>query len=169
MNKKVHLIISGRVQGVFFRASASRVARGLKINGFVRNLAGGNVELVGEGEEEALKRLADWCRKGPPGAQVTGVELDWQEPTGEVSGFNVRYLLKLIPSRCDCPGFSKKSGATVYSTHDAQFLGICKQERSQSDAAGLKPSIQSITVEQELEAFVRQWDKQHPSIDIGLT
>ena len=59
MNKQVHLRISGRVQGVFFRASATHIARGLEIGGFVRNLTDGSVELIGEGEEEALNRLID--------------------------------------------------------------------------------------------------------------
>lgn len=88
MKKQVHLLILGRVQGVFFRASASHAARNLRINGFVRNLSDGSVELVGEGEEEALKRLIDWCRKGPPGAYVNRVETEWKEPTDEFNGFN---------------------------------------------------------------------------------
>jgi acylphosphatase len=66
------------------------MARGLKINGFVRNMPDGNVELVGEGEEEGLNRLIDWCRKGPPGAHVINVETKWEEPTGEFTGFNTR-------------------------------------------------------------------------------
>ena len=90
MNKQAHLLIAGRVQGVFFRASVSSIARGLQINGFVRNLADGSVELVGEGEEEALNRLIDWCRKGPPGAYVDQVETQWGEPTNKFSSFNTR-------------------------------------------------------------------------------
>lgn len=88
--KRVRLIILGKVQGVFFRASTSRVARSLGIRGFVRNLPDGSVELVGEGEEGALERLIDWCRKGPPGAQVTQVKIRWEESVNEFNGFGVR-------------------------------------------------------------------------------
>ena len=86
----LHATVHGQVQGVFFRASASHVARNLRINGFARNLFDGGVELVGEGEEEALKRLIDWCQKGPPGAYVNRVETEWEESTGEFNGFNAR-------------------------------------------------------------------------------
>jgi acylphosphatase len=90
MNKNVHLIITGRVQGVFFRASASRMARGLKINGFARNLPDGSVELVGEGEEAALERFIEWCRKGPTGSRVDHTEVTWNDSSGEFNGFNTQ-------------------------------------------------------------------------------
>ena len=90
MSKQIHLMISGRVQGVFFRASAVHIARGFKVTGFVRNLANGNVELLGEGDEEALKRLLDWCKKGPPGARVENVDIKWGESTHQYTGFDTR-------------------------------------------------------------------------------
>jgi acylphosphatase len=89
--KRVHLIVVGQVQGVFFRASASQVARSLQLSGFVRNLSNGNVEIAGEGEEEALKRLIDWCRKGPPGAYVERLNVAWKEASNQFTGFEVRY------------------------------------------------------------------------------
>ena len=90
VKKQVHLIISGMVQGVFFRASASGIARSLKLNGFIRNLSNGNVEVCVEGEEEALKKMLEWCRKGPPGARVEHVEIQRSESADRFEGFQVR-------------------------------------------------------------------------------
>lgn len=90
MKRRVHLFVSGRVQGVFFRAHTRDLARRLGLRGFVRNLPDGRVEIVAEGEEEALRKLAAFAHQGPPLAQVTGVEESWEEPTGEFSGFSVR-------------------------------------------------------------------------------
>ncbi len=84
-------MISGRVQGVFFRANAQEVAQRLGLAGYVRNLPDGRVEVVAEGEEEALRRLIEWCHQGPPLARVERVEVRWQNPTGEFSGFHIRY------------------------------------------------------------------------------
>lgn len=86
----MHLIISGVVQGVFFRASASSAARALNLVGWVRNLSGGTVELLAEGEEASLKKLIQWCREGPPGARVDEVQVTWAEATGEFKVFGVR-------------------------------------------------------------------------------
>ena len=90
MKKQVHLIISGVVQGVFFRASVSQVARLLKLTGFVRNLSNGNVEVVAAGEEGLINRMIDWCRKGPPGAQVEHVEVNWKEAAQVFEHFQIR-------------------------------------------------------------------------------
>jgi len=90
VRKQVHLIISGVVQGVLFRASASSVARSLKLSGFVRNISNGSVEVVATGDEELLNRLIDWCRKGPSGALVEHVEIEWSEPAQEFSHFQIR-------------------------------------------------------------------------------
>lgn len=86
----MRVIISGRVQGVFFRASAREEAERRGLAGWVRNLRDGRVEAVFEGEDKAVDEMVDWCRKGPPSAAVTGVELFVEKPTGEV-GFIVRY------------------------------------------------------------------------------
>lgn len=91
MTRRVHMLISGRVQGVFFRANAQEVAQRLGLAGYVRNLPDGRVEVVAEGEEEALRRLIEWCHQGPPLARVERVEVRWQNPTGEFSGFHIRY------------------------------------------------------------------------------
>ena len=88
---RVRILISGRVQGVFYRASAAEEAGRLGLVGWVRNLAGGRVEAVAEGERETLRLFIDWCRKGPPMARVSGVEEDWSEATGEYGDFSLRY------------------------------------------------------------------------------
>ncbi|MEN3010505.1 MAG: acylphosphatase [Candidatus Bipolaricaulaceae bacterium] len=88
--KRVHLFVSGRVQGVFFRAHTRDLAQRLGLTGFVRNLPDGRVEVVAEGPEEKLQELIAFCHQGPPLAHVTGVELRWEEPTGEFRGFSVR-------------------------------------------------------------------------------
>lgn len=91
MKRRVHLLISGRVQGVFYRAHTRDEARRLGLTGWVRNLSDGRVEAVAEGEEEKLKRLIDWCHKGPPGAVVRGVEARWEGYRGEFADFKIRY------------------------------------------------------------------------------
>ena len=90
MKKQVQLVISGIVQGVFFRASALAVARSLKLSGFVRNLSNGRVEVIAEGEEQALARMIEWCRKGPPGARIEEVEVTWAEATGQFQHFTIQ-------------------------------------------------------------------------------
>ena len=87
--ERMHLLISGRVQGVFFRATAEHVARELGITGWARNLPDGRVEAIAEGDPEALDRFADWCREGPPAARVEGVEIRRSEATGEFQAFEV--------------------------------------------------------------------------------
>lgn len=91
MQRRVHILVSGLVQGVFFRANTQSVAQQLGIRGYVRNLPDGRVEVVAEGDEEALKKLIDWCHHGPPLARVERVEVRWENPTGEFSGFHIRY------------------------------------------------------------------------------
>ena len=81
--------MSGRVQGVFFRARAFSKAVGLRVTGWVRNLSDGRVEAVFEGEEEAVNILLDFCRHGPSGAVVTGVDLKWEKVTDEYADFKV--------------------------------------------------------------------------------
>ncbi len=86
----LHLRISGRVQGVFYRASTQREARSLGLQGWVRNLPDGRVELVAEGPRPALEALVHWCGDGPSAAEVTGLEEAWGEATGTFSAFTIR-------------------------------------------------------------------------------
>jgi acylphosphatase len=86
---RLHLIIEGRVQGVWFRDSTRRKAASLGVYGWVKNRADGKVEAVAEGDPGAVKRLAEWCWEGPPGARVTGV-LEQEEPwAGEFDSFEI--------------------------------------------------------------------------------
>lgn len=90
MEKRVVLIVTGRVQGVFFRASTRDEGWRLGLTGWVRNLPDGSVEVTAEGPEPSLLQLASWCRIGPPGAKVARVEITWSAPSGEFEGFTVR-------------------------------------------------------------------------------
>lgn len=87
---RVHVLISGLVQGVYFRDSTRRRARELGVTGWVRNLPDGRVEALFEGERDDLERLVGWAHGGPPGALVERVETDWREYSGEFATFEVR-------------------------------------------------------------------------------
>ena len=73
MSDCLHIIVKGRVQGVYFRAYTQKQAVKLGVNGFVRNLANGDVEIVASGEQAALQQLVGWCHKGPMLAKVSAV------------------------------------------------------------------------------------------------
>ena len=90
--KRAHVIISGRVQGVFYRAFTEEVAASLSLKGWVRNMPDGRVEAVFEGGEAAIKNAISACREGPPAANVTDMDIDWDEPAGEQGLFMVRFF-----------------------------------------------------------------------------
>lgn len=77
-----HLVVHGTVQGVFYRTSAEQEARRLRVAGWVRNRSDGTVELVAEGDDEAVDALVRWAHQGPPHATVTGVDVVEREPEG---------------------------------------------------------------------------------------
>ncbi|MDI3279917.1 MAG: acylphosphatase [Bacillota bacterium] len=79
---RAHLLISGMVQGVGFRAHAQRQAELLGVRGWVRNLADGRVEAAAEGTQEAVEAFIAWCRRGPAMARVDGVKVEWELPQG---------------------------------------------------------------------------------------
>jgi acylphosphatase len=85
-----HAIIRGRVQGVSFRSYTALKAAELAVNGWVRNLPDGTVELTAKGERGQLDQLAEFLHQGPAGAYVESVEIKWQEPTGEFEDFSIR-------------------------------------------------------------------------------
>lgn len=89
MNHCRHFLVSGQVQGVFFRASTEAAARGLGLTGWVRNLRDGRVELVACGETASLEELERWLWQGPPRARVTRVEAG-EAPAQSFDGFFVR-------------------------------------------------------------------------------
>ena len=75
--------VRGRVQGVFFRVETYDRARSLGLGGWVRNAPDGTVEAAFEGDSERVQSMVGWCRRGPPGASVEGVDVEWEEPQGE--------------------------------------------------------------------------------------
>ena len=86
--RRVRVYISGQVQGVFFRTSCADLAEELGLSGWIRNVAGGDVEAVFEGPESDVARLLTWCREGPQLARVDRVASVEEAPTGE-SGFRI--------------------------------------------------------------------------------
>jgi acylphosphatase len=88
---RVHLIISGKVQGVYFRYNTQIIASQHNVTGWVRNLAGGQVEVVLEGDEINIGHVIRWCKTGPPGAEVENVDIQSERYIGEFKGFNVNY------------------------------------------------------------------------------
>jgi acylphosphatase len=86
---RAHAVVHGRVQGVFFRAEARDRARSLGLAGWIRNRHDGAVEAVFEGELERVESMVRWCERGPSGAAVESVDVEWEEPQGE-RGFEVR-------------------------------------------------------------------------------
>lgn len=89
--KRYHLIIHGRVHGVFFRAFVKKVATMLGITGFTRNKSDGTVEVVAEGTSEKLNELFEHCKKGPVAARVDTIDKKEEKSAGEFKGFEVRY------------------------------------------------------------------------------
>ena len=91
MRSRFHGFVSGSVHGVAYRYFAQKWARELSLSGWVRNLADGRVEVLAEGEKEALESFAERLREGPRMARVEDLELRWEEPTGESGGFRIEF------------------------------------------------------------------------------
>lgn len=90
VEKRLHLLISGRVQGVLFRQYARAKALELGLTGFAKNLIDGKVEIVVEGPKEKVEVFVEWVQKGPTLARVDNVETAEEEYTGEFEGFVAR-------------------------------------------------------------------------------
>ncbi len=88
--KRFHIFVSGKVQGVFFRANATKVANKLGVKGWIRNLDDGRVEVVAEGRKEKLDKLIKWLKKGPFLAKVYDLVIEEGKPTGEFEEFERR-------------------------------------------------------------------------------
>jgi len=88
--RRVKAIVSGRVQGVSFRAATAHEARGLRLTGWVRNMPDGAVELEAQGDPGAIVALLAWCAHGPPAARVTGVSIDERDVIAGDRGFELR-------------------------------------------------------------------------------
>ncbi|MDD2670769.1 MAG: acylphosphatase [Syntrophales bacterium] len=89
--KRVKITISGRVQGVSFRAWTKRTAESMELTGWVRNLHNGDVEAVFEGPEDKVREMVEWCRKGPRLADVTGIQISEEAWRGEFRNFSIRF------------------------------------------------------------------------------
>lgn len=87
---RVQLKIHGRVQGVYYRASALQEAEKLGLTGWVMNCADGTVEAVAEGAKQKLEELIAWCRQGPQGARVTHVDVRWESAENNFRGFSIK-------------------------------------------------------------------------------
>ena len=93
MPELVHFkaLVHGRVQGIYYRAFASRAAKSLSLKGYVRNVSNGDVEAEAEGEKGLLEELLRRLKEGPDGAEVVKIDVTWAEYTGKYSAFDVRY------------------------------------------------------------------------------
>jgi acylphosphatase len=90
MKSRVQVLVAGRVQGVSFRGQTERWAAGLALTGWVRNRLDGRVEVVAEGERDALEKLVELLRQGPPFARVESADVRWIDFQGEFDAFRVR-------------------------------------------------------------------------------
>ena len=89
MQVRVHVFVTGKVQGVYFRQNTQITAREHGVTGWVRNLPDGRVEAVIEGDEKTVKAVVDWCRHGPSAARVDVIEVKNERYTGEFSSFEI--------------------------------------------------------------------------------
>ena len=89
--ERIEIVVSGIVQGVFFRASTREVATKLGIRGTVRNLSDGSVEIIAEGTKEKLNKLIRFARNGPPSARVYDIEVKWVKAKSDLPSFRITY------------------------------------------------------------------------------
>lgn len=90
-DKRVHIMVAGKVQGVFYRDFVRKEADKAGITGFVRNLQDGTVEIVAEGEEDNLNIFVRECKRGSLLAFVKSADIKYESPTGEFDGFSIRF------------------------------------------------------------------------------
>lgn len=90
MENRVHVFISGKVQGVFFRSSTKEKAEELGLTGWVRNLYDGKVEAIFEGEKSSVEKMAEWCGRGPVHARVEEVRVITELYKGDFKGFEIK-------------------------------------------------------------------------------
>ncbi|MFQ5484896.1 MAG: acylphosphatase [Desulfobacterales bacterium] len=90
-NVRAHAIISGRVQGVFFRMETCHAAERYGVFGWVRNRRDGTVEALFEGDKNGVESILQWCKKGPPHSEVKDIKVSWDTYLGEFTKFKIRY------------------------------------------------------------------------------
>ncbi len=88
---RAEIIVTGLVQGVFYRVYTEQEAARLGLTGWVRNNIDGSVGIAAEGEKENLRKLVQWCALGPPGARVDDVQVEWSESRGRFDQFSIKY------------------------------------------------------------------------------
>jgi acylphosphatase len=88
---RCHVLVFGKVQGVFFRQNTLERAKALGLKGWVRNTEDGKVEAVFEGEREKIEKILEWMKIGPPMAEVENLEIKWEDFKGEFEDFKIRY------------------------------------------------------------------------------
>ena len=91
IQKRIHIFVTGRVQGVFFRQSTRVMAIKNNVNGWVHNLDDGRVEIIAEGEKQNIGNLVNWCKTGPANSRVDEFELSEENVTDDFENFEVRY------------------------------------------------------------------------------
>jgi acylphosphatase len=91
MMARLHVWVTGLVQGVFFRESTRQAVQGLEITGWVRNLPDGRVEAVFQGKNEACEKALEYVKTGPPAARVNHVETQWEDDEEQLTDFQIRY------------------------------------------------------------------------------
>ncbi len=92
MKARAHILVTGRVQGVFFRDHTQKWASSLNLTGWVRNIRSGQVEALAEGDKEKIEELVTRLNEGPPLAQVEKVDVNWEEYRGEFKDFRVAFF-----------------------------------------------------------------------------
>ena len=90
LKARAHVLVSGRVQGVFFRVETRYEATKRNVDGWVKNTHDNRVEAIFEGQKEAVEKMIEFCRKGPTGAKVTDVSVKWETYTGDFRDFKIR-------------------------------------------------------------------------------
>jgi len=88
---RVHIFVSGRVQGVYFRANTRKRAQELGVFGWVRNLPDGRVEAVFEGDKEKVEKMVRWAKRGPFWAKINNSEIQQEDCKGEFENFEIKY------------------------------------------------------------------------------
>ena len=91
MKTRAHIVVTGKVQGVFFRSKTKHNADHHDVKGWVRNLPNNRVEAVFEGEKDNVQTLISFCKHGPSRAKVTNINLTWETYTGEFDRFKIKY------------------------------------------------------------------------------
>jgi acylphosphatase len=87
--QRAHVLVSGQVQGVFFRDSTRQKAEELGLSGWVKNVPEGQVEALFEGPSQSIREMVDWCKEGPQRASVENVDVDFESAGGDLETFEV--------------------------------------------------------------------------------